>query len=433
MNRIFSRITGWMGGPALANTGWLYLDQVIRAVVVLVAFGAVARHLGPEQFGRLSYAVAFAGVFLPLAVIGLDYVVVMELVRNRSAEKIILATVGRMKVVAALAGVLLACLMAVPTMREMRPLLLVVAFSLLGQPFMVLDHWFQSHMASRHSVLARLGSCLVANGLRVWFVLLHAPLAWFVWLFVAEAWLYGLGLVLAFSRARGPRLSEWWRSYDATVARRLWRQAWPLFLADLAIMGYLRIDQLVLSHLAGESQLGRYAAAFRLADAVEFFALALINSWFPRLVALHGRSRAEFDAGLSKFLTGLTLFSVLCALLLSATAPWVARWVLGPDFAGAEKTLMILAWANVLVTLIAVRGKWFLLDGLQHYSLAIFAIGAVAHLAGVWLLAADWGSNGAAVSFLFAHGVMVWVAPLLFPRTRAAVFLTLRAFWPRRN
>lgn len=435
MKRMVERLAESLGAQALVNAVWLYLDQAVRAVVVLVAFGAVARHLGPEGFGVLSYAVAFAGLFVPLAVLGLDYVIVMELVRNRANERVILATTFRLKLLVAggAFALSLGVMGFVPVDPSVLPLLMVAALSLLSQPFMVLDYWFQSHVASRYSVAARLGACIVANGLRLGFVLLEAPLAWFVWLFAVEAFLFGLGLFGAFRLADAPRMSGWLGLYDKALVRRLWRQAWPLFLADIAIVGYLRADQMLLSHFAGSAQLGRYAAAFRLADAAEFFVLALVNSYFPRLVALHGGERKLFEAGLAGFLTGLTWFAVTMAVAVSVASPWIVRLVLGPEFAGSESVLIVLAWANVFVTLIAVRGKWFLLDGLQAWSLLLFASGAVMHLTGVVLLAGRWGAPGAAYSFLLAQAGMAVGVPLLFRPTRRAAFLALRSFWPRRS
>ena len=62
-------LPGGDSGRILANAGWLYFDQVLRAGIVLVTFSLMARGLGPERFGLLSYAVAFPGIFLPLAML----------------------------------------------------------------------------------------------------------------------------------------------------------------------------------------------------------------------------------------------------------------------------------------------------------------------------------------------------------------------------
>jgi len=435
MPRLRAWLIGLGGSRVLTNVSWLYLDQVLRAVLVLAAFGAVARHLGPADFGVLSYAVAFAGLFVPLAVMGLDYVVVMELVRMPGRERAVLSTAMLIKCL----GLILALLVAgggwllTSADNAARPLLGVTVLSLVVQPLLVCDAWFQSKVASRQAVLARLASSVIGNGTRLIFVAKGAPLGWFAWVFAAEAMMYGLILLFLFRRTSGITAWSLLGGFDAGLARLLMRRAWPLFLADLAIMGYLKVDQLLLGKLGGSEELGRYASAFRLADAAEYFLLALINSHFPLLVATHARNADEFLGALAGFLRRMTGLAVLVAAGLSVASVWVILLVLGPDYAGTSVVLVLLAWANVFVTIVAVRGKWFLLEGLQRWSLVMFVAGAMLHLGGVWFAVPRWGAVGAASSFLVAQVGMALFVPLLFRSTRPAAVLALRSLFPLRG
>ncbi len=55
-----------------ANTSWMMGEKVIRMVVALFVGVYVARYLGPERFGLLSYAGSFVGLFTALETLGLD-------------------------------------------------------------------------------------------------------------------------------------------------------------------------------------------------------------------------------------------------------------------------------------------------------------------------------------------------------------------------
>lgn len=418
----------------LANAGWLYVDQFVRAAVVLVTFSLMARSLGPEQFGVLSYAIAFPGLFLPLAMLGLDYVIVRDFVRHPLERESIFVSSFWLKTLAAAAAALVALALAplVSDDAAMRALLVTTSLSLLFQPLLTLDFYFQSQVAAKYSAIARTSACLLANALRAWFALSDAPVAWFAWAFVAESAIYAVTLGMVWRRS-GSFAVSLRGGIDAAISRRLLSAAWPLLLADVAIAGYLRADQLLLSRVAGAETLGRYAAAFRLADAAEFFSLALINSYFPRIVALHHVSPEEFQADLTRFLRKITWFAAAVALALSLASPLVTRVLLGGEFGGVWPVLCVLTWANVFVTQIAVRGKWFLLDGLQLYSLAAFVLGAVVHLGLLPWVAPRWGALGAAVSFGVAQFMIAVVAPALFARTRPAAVWVLRSFIPRRG
>lgn len=66
-----------------ANTSWMMGEKVIRMVVALFVGVYVARYLGPERFGLLSYAMSFVGLFTALATLGLDGIMVRELVKTQ--------------------------------------------------------------------------------------------------------------------------------------------------------------------------------------------------------------------------------------------------------------------------------------------------------------------------------------------------------------
>ena len=81
-----------------ANTSWLMAERIIRMTVALFVGVYVARYLGPERFGLLSYANSFVGLFLALATLGLDSIVIRELVKNPESRNELLGTAFGLKI-----------------------------------------------------------------------------------------------------------------------------------------------------------------------------------------------------------------------------------------------------------------------------------------------------------------------------------------------
>ena len=69
------------------NTSWVLFERVLRIFVGIFVTVWVARYLGPEQFGILSYAIAIVGLFSAFATLGLDSITVRELVKNETNTK----------------------------------------------------------------------------------------------------------------------------------------------------------------------------------------------------------------------------------------------------------------------------------------------------------------------------------------------------------
>ncbi|MBU6429190.1 MAG: oligosaccharide flippase family protein, partial [Cyanobacteria bacterium REEB65] len=62
------------------NTAWLLGDRLLRLVIGLWIGSWLARYLEPGQFGLYSYALAFSSLFASIATLGLDSIVVRDLV-----------------------------------------------------------------------------------------------------------------------------------------------------------------------------------------------------------------------------------------------------------------------------------------------------------------------------------------------------------------
>src|SRR6185295_9435001 len=76
----------------IRNTGWLFADRILRIGIGLVVGVWIARYLGPERYGLFSYAGAFVALFSIFATLGLDGIVVRELVNDPARSEEILGT-----------------------------------------------------------------------------------------------------------------------------------------------------------------------------------------------------------------------------------------------------------------------------------------------------------------------------------------------------
>jgi Membrane protein involved in the export of O-antigen and teichoic acid len=81
----------------IANTTWLFADKILQLGMGLLVGLWVARYLQPERFGLLNYAMATAGLFAPIANLGLNSIVIRDLSRDSSNKEEILGTVFCLK------------------------------------------------------------------------------------------------------------------------------------------------------------------------------------------------------------------------------------------------------------------------------------------------------------------------------------------------
>src|SRR5512139_3333034 len=101
----------------VSNTGWQFTDNILRMGVGLFVGIWLARYLGPQKFGIFSYAIAFVALFSPLASLGLDDIVVRNLVRDAALRDETLGTAFVLK----LAGGAVSFIAATGSILVLRP------------------------------------------------------------------------------------------------------------------------------------------------------------------------------------------------------------------------------------------------------------------------------------------------------------------------
>jgi len=81
----------------------MFAEQMLRMIAGLLVGLWVARYLGPSQFGVFSYAIAFTALFSSIAKLGLDGIVVRDLVKEPGQRDLYMGTAFWLKMAGALA------------------------------------------------------------------------------------------------------------------------------------------------------------------------------------------------------------------------------------------------------------------------------------------------------------------------------------------
>ena len=414
--------------PPLQNILWLIGERVARATVTATVLGAVARQLEPAGFGRLNFAVALAAIGGALASLGLEGVVVNELIRRPGQTGAVLGTAARLRFLAGTAtlGLLLLAIVAGPWRHSVDAKLAgVVALVWLFQPAEVVDLWFQRHLDSRRTVMVRLIAVLAGGALKLGLVAANAPVLAFAWALVADAVFIALGL--AWAGRHNPHASGRW-TWDPVIARELWRRGAPLALSAFAVALAMRVDQLLVREWLGVAEAGIYFAASRLTEVALFVGGTITLSLFPALAASHAQSPEAYRKKLQAMFDVLSALGWAVALGTTFMGPLIVRLLYGPAYADAAGVLVIQGWACLFALSAAARWQFILLSAptLLNLAAALLQI-AVLATAATWLMPAL-GVRGAALAWLIAAGVSGYVTSLLFPALRPCAGLQTRGF-----
>lgn len=409
----------------IVNSSWLVADKVIRLGLGLLVWLWIARNVGPEAFGKWNFAIAFAAVFAAIAGLGLDGIVQRELMATPSETEQILGTAAALRLLAGLLAALV-CFGAVIHVRPSDPLIAALvalnALSFVLQSSQVIDYYFQARMKSRPAVVAVNAAFLAATLVRLLLLWQDAPLLWFGATLVLEATCAALLLLWATSKDGMPAAR--WR-VSLGMARRLMSASWPLLLSSIAVMVYMRIDQIMLGSLLGDVAVGQFSAALRISEVWYFVPTSIMIAAFPVMMNKRREDATAYEAYVQRLYDGMAWLGLAVAIVVTLGAPWAVPRLYGAAYAPAAEILVVQTWAGVTVAMSFVHGKWLLAEGLQRYGLFYTVVGACVNVSLNLIFIPKLGAIGAAWSTL-ATQVGLLPLQLVFPKARRNFLLMLR-------
>jgi O-antigen/teichoic acid export membrane protein len=428
-HRIEGRV--WLQS-AVSNTGWQFADNILRMVVGLVVGVWLARYLGPGPFGMLSYALAFVLLFTALSSLGLDDIIVRDVVREPASKNDILGSAFLLRV----GGGAIAFLAATGSIFVLRPadglsrwLVMIVAAGAIFQAFNVIEFWFHSQLRAKYAVFAKNAAFLLCSLVKIVLILVAAPLLAFAWVALAEVVAGAAGLIVVY-RVSGGRLRDWRSSMKK--AGGLLKDSWPLMLSSMVIMVYLRIDQVMLGEMTGNEEVGIYSVAVRLAEVWYFIPSAIYWSAFPGIVEAKAISDELFYARLQKLYNLMAFSAYGIAIPLTLLAHWLVPTLFGDAYARGGAMLAVLVWSNIFTSLEMARSAFLTAMNWTRLYLVTVSLGCLLNILLNWYLIPLYGGMGAVIASLIAYWFAAHGSCLLFaPLRKTGGMLTRALLWPK--
>ena len=283
------------------NTVILIGTQVLVAVFGLIYGIYAARHLGPDSFGILTFALSLTQLASLLLGSGLAPLALREVSANRSTAPRYLANGGLLRLGMAAISLLLvtlyAWLMDYPAETVLVVLLLALALAFRAMTEIPYSIFRAFEMMQYIAVGQILSSLLLLVGLA--FALLYDfNVVGFAWLYVAAngaALIYVAAMVLwrFFLSRRPPHISRGQVKIDISSMRAMRAAAFPFAVATVGMASLHYADSVMISAMVSNSDtlVGWYNAAYRLVDMLAAFRAASAISITPILVQAYTTSR----------------------------------------------------------------------------------------------------------------------------------------------
>ena len=401
----------------LKNIGWLFFDRVFRMGMGLVVGAWVARYLGPTDFGTFNYLLATIGILTPFATLGLESMVVKEMVENPGRARIIVSTAITLRLISGLIAFTV-CVAIFFFLKKDEPNTLyvgiILALTLVAQSLISIELYYQSRVASKVAVISQSIAYIIANVLKVILILSGATLIAFAIVTALEMILGGLFMLYSLKKYSKERIAI---TLEKVLAKDLLGKGWPLIFSGFMIMIYMRIDQVMLGEMVNDHEVGMYSAALKISEIWYIIPTIICNSFFPSIIDGKKLSQKIYFRKFQNLFDILFLISIAIAIGVTIFSELIIDILYGEQYTDAATILTIHIWSAVFVFLGVGGTNFFIIENLQIKTFTRTALGAVLNIILNLILIPKLFAVGAAIATLISQFCSSYVFDLLSRKT----------------
>lgn len=411
------------------NIIWLFFDKILRILGGLFIGIWLARYLGPNDFGTLSYAMAFTGFFLVFVKLGFDQIIIREIVRKPKLTPYFLGTAFGLKLVGSIVALLAVYLSMIYIEMDglKKTIIFIISAGFIFQAIDVVDYFYQAKVLSKYIVITRNIAFIFSSALKVYFILNEYSVAYFALASVIEIMLAGMLFIIIYKRTGG-YINQW--RYSHKIAMRLLKFSWPIALSTFLISIHLKIDQVMIGEMLNTEQVGIYSVAVRLAEFWMFMPVILVSTLLPYFINLREQNKGLYHYRLMQLYSLIFWMGICVGLITIIFGQDLIKLLFGVSYIGAYEALVFNIWAGVFMAQSAAKGIWVISENKQLYRVIANMIAIIINISLNVILIPKYGISGAAAATLITRFSNNWVTPIFIPIYRENTIISIKSINP---
>jgi len=424
-NKIFLKLSYLSTNKYTENTYWLLAERIIRISINLFITIYLVRYLGPQKFGLLSYAISYFSIFSSFASLGLDNILVRELVSDADKKNLLLGTSIYLRLIAASATILLVMIAILVTGEDFLTSILIISISssVIFQSFNVIDYYFQAMVQSKYVVYSQFVSLIIASVVKILLIYYKANLIYFAITITLESILLALGLYFIYKKYNFGKLN-WQFSYE--VSKKLLKDSFPLILSSIVIAVYMKIDQIMIKKMLTDSELGFYASAVKVCESFYFIPMALTNSVFPAIINAKKKGEKFYKIRLQQLYNSVTWISIGITIPITIFTPQIITSLYGEKFISASPVLQIYIWSTVATFWGVASSQFLIAENFTKISFYRTLIGMITNVVLNFILIPRIGIIGSAIATLISYSAATF-SLVLWKDTYKQIIMMIKA------
>ena len=411
------------------NAKWIIVCKIAQSILQLLIGMISARYLGPSNYGLISYAASIVAFAMPFMKLGLDAILVHELVESPEKEGEIMGTSLVLNVISSFLCIGGVCAFAtIANLGELETIIVCTLYSIsvFFAALEMIQYWFQYKLLSKYSSIIVLVSYLVVSAYKIFLLATAKSVYWFALSHSVEYGAIAIFLIAFYLKKGGGKLS-----FSFSRAKKMLSKSKHYILAALMVVVIQNTDHIMLTMMVGEAENGYYAAAITCAGVAQFVYTAVIDSFRPLILSSKKEDEIKYEKNMSRLYGIISYTSILQSLAFTIFAPVLVTLLYGAEYSAAIPVLQILTWYAAFSFMGTIRNIWLLAEEKQKYLPIINLSGVVLNIVMNAVMIPFWGACGAAFASFLTQLFMNFIFGFIFKPIFKNNKLLLRGLSPK--
>jgi O-antigen/teichoic acid export membrane protein len=404
----------------------MYFGRFFQMGVALFVSVWVARYLGPENYGLISYSQSFVALFAGISTLGLDSIVIRELTKNNEKRDELLGTAFALKLIGAIICLIIIFVMLLFSNNNISASIqiFIIASSVVFQSFNVIDFYFQSEVKSKYSVIASVISLSITSIIKIILIILKARLIYFIIAISIDSIVLSSSLIYFYKKEK-LSIKKW--KINKQISTLLLKESWPLMLSYMSYMIYARIDQVMIKNMIDNKSVGYYSVAFNIYQIPVFIPVVLSQSVYPYLINTYKNSIEKFNKIYETITTYLTLSSYILVFFFFIFSNLIIRKLFGQTYLESSNILFYLSIGLIPMFNAGLRSNFMTISNNQKIILYTSVISAILNILLNYLLIPLIGVKGSVIATIITQIISLIILNIFFENTRKLFYIQINA------
>ncbi|MCF9000134.1 oligosaccharide flippase family protein [Acinetobacter nectaris] len=404
-------ITKILNNPRIKNSIWMILEKVISIFGLIFVTSFVAKYIGPESFGKLSFATTLFALVQSIAIWGTDVICSKRIAQRHDSGVKLLSAITVLRAILFIFG----CIPIVFIMYGHDNLSVIFAIAVGLATFIAVQDIYTIYndamLKAIYNVFANITGLVISLIVRFIIafykldpVYLAIPIVLVALIpFLIKRKIFNKNVIVENTNIK---INKW------RYTKYIFFSGLTIVISAISIAIYTNMTQVMLGTLSTKSDLGVYAVAFTLGSSWSFVNIAVLTSFTPKLYQSDSTySASETTALVSRVMIFLGFIYLIIFLIFGN---YLIQFLYGDKYILAYKITPILIIATLLSNLGQVYARYmFLYNGFKYLMYKTIVIVVFGLILG-WYLVSFWGIWGASYNVLIIEFISLTILNYFF-------------------